>query len=133
MAETTACRLCGTANAPYATMCIWCESSLTGRSPGGSNSTPQSAGSAERPAPAVLDGLVVTILVAIALACPVAVAILLSKQEAVDQAGRFYSGPSSHSASEFPEYGALSIIVALCCALTVYLIFRWITRLRRRE
>jgi ribosomal protein L40E len=133
MAEMTACRQCGTANAPYATMCIWCEGSLTGRPLATSTSTSRSANSVARGRPTALDAVVVISLVAVALACPVVVAILLSKQEAVDQAGRFYTGAGSHQANEFPEYGALSIIVALGCALTVYLIFRWITRLRNSE
>jgi hypothetical protein len=82
---------------------------------------------------AVGSFLVISILVCVAAACPIAVTILLHKQEAVDNAGAYYSGPSSHPSSEFPGYGALSIIPSLTFALTIYLLFRWITRERNGD
>jgi len=75
--------------------------------------------------------VVITTLICILVVCPIAVTLLLHKQEAVDNAGTYYRGPSSHPSSEFPGYGALSIIPSLTFALAVYLLFRWITRKRR--
>jgi hypothetical protein len=149
--ETTLCRLCGTKNAHRATMCAWCETSLvdpgagswrlrTDRRAGrGMFAEPQrfndampygADSSVDRWLSAMGSFLIISTLVCVALACPVAVALLLNKQQAVDEAAKYYSGPPSHSTSEFPDYGALSIIPSLTFALTIYLLFRWITRLR---
>jgi len=149
--ETTLCRLCGTENAPRATMCVWCETSLTDpfRGAGGrpprtrfstedrrrSNDTlPYGAlNSADRRLAAIGNVLVMSTLISILVACPIAVTLLLHKQEAVDRAGAYYRGPTSHVTYEFPGYGALSIIPSLTFALTVYLLFRWVTRRRRDD
>jgi uncharacterized BrkB/YihY/UPF0761 family membrane protein len=77
--------------------------------------------------------LVISTLVGILVTCPIVVTLLLYKQEAVDNAGAYYSGPSSHPTSEFPRYGALSIIPSLAFALTIYLLFRWVTRKRNDD
>ncbi len=149
MPETTLCRLCGTQNAPNASMCAWCETSLTDpfrgartRSAGArrimvdsrrsSDSIPYGADSSiDRWLSAIGNILVISALICILIACPIAVTLLLHKQEAVDSAGAYYRGPQSHPTSEFPGYGALSIIPSLTFALTVYLLFRWVTRKRR--
>jgi hypothetical protein len=149
--ETTLCRLCGTANAPNATMCAWCETSLTDPfrnarkrqadarrmmvdSRRSSDAIPYGAdNSIDRWMAAIGNVLVISTLVGILVACPIVVTLLLYKQEAVDNAGAYYSGPSSHPTSEFPRYGALSIIPSLAFALTIYLLFRWITRKRNDD
>ena len=153
MPETTLCRLCGTENAPVATMCAWCETSLTDPDPfRGAGARPartrSSTADRRRPNDTVPYGadssvdrwlaafgnvLVMTTLISILVACPIAVTLLLHKQQAVDNAGAYYRGPSSHATSEFPGYGALSIIPSLTFALTVYLLFRWVTRRRRDD
>jgi hypothetical protein len=56
---------------------------------------------------------------------------LLKQQEGVANAGAYSRGQQSHSTRDFPVYGALSIIPSLTFALTVYLLFRWVTRKRR--
>jgi uncharacterized BrkB/YihY/UPF0761 family membrane protein len=147
--ETTLCRLCGTQNAPNASMCAWCETSLTdpfrgartrpadaGRmmvdSRRSSDSIPYGADSSiDRWLSAIGNVLVISALICVLIACPIAVTLLLHKQQAVDNAGAYYRGQQSHSTSEFPGYGALSIIPSLTFALTVYLLFRWVTRKRR--
>lgn len=149
MPETTLCRLCGTQNAPNASMCAWCETSLTdpfrgartrpadaGRimvdSRRSSDSIPYGADSSiDRWLSAIGNVLVISALICVLIACPIAVTLLLHKQQAVDNAGAYYRGQQSHSTSEFPGYGALSIIPSLTFALTVYLLFRWVTRKRR--
>ena len=154
--ETTVCNLCGNVNGRGATMCAWCETSLS--EPFSSRWKPPAAPRGvtardsvirpRRPSADLPDwsqdrgegwwvtagnALVIAALVAIALACPVAVAILLRKQEIVDNAGQFYSNGAWHSSNEFPVYGTLSLIPTLTCALTVYLIFRWVTRRKDDE
>jgi hypothetical protein len=133
-------------------MCAWCETSLTdppssmvalpayptdplGLAPDDPRYGPPARPEDwdERASVATVNLLVIGALAVIALACPVAVTVLLHKQEAVDRAGSYYSGPYSHVSNEFPVYGALSIIPSLVCALAVYLIFRWVTRLRFDE
>jgi hypothetical protein len=149
--ETTLCRLCGTENARTATMCAWCETSLTDPfrnarkhhadarpmmmdSRRSSDAIPYGAdNSIDRWMAAIGNILVISALVGILVACPIAVTLLLHKQEAVDKAGAYYSGPSSHPTSEFPRYGALSIIPSLAFALTIYLLFRWVTRKRNDD
>jgi uncharacterized BrkB/YihY/UPF0761 family membrane protein len=147
--ETTLCRLCGTQNAPNASMCAWCETSLTDPFRGArtrpadarrmmvdsrrsSDSIPYGADSSiDRWLFAIGNILVISALIGILIACPIAVTLLLHKQQAVDNAAAYYRGPQSHPTSEFPGYGALSIIPSLTFALTVYLLFRWVTRKRR--
>ena len=149
MPETTLCRLCGTQNAPNASMCAWCETSLTDPFRGArtrpgdarrimvesrrsSDSSPYGADSSiDRWLSAIGNILVISALICVLIACPIAVTLLLHKQQAVDNAAAYYRGPQSHPTSEFPGYGALSIIPSLTFALTVYLLFRWITRKRR--
>jgi len=147
--ETTLCRLCGTQNAPNASMCAWCETSLTDPfrrartrpadarrimvdSRRSSDSIPYGVDSSiDRWLAAIGNILVISALIGILIACPIAVTLLLHKQQAVDNAAAYYRGPQSHPTSEFPGYGALSIIPSLTFALTVYLLFRWVTRKRR--
>jgi hypothetical protein len=147
--ETTLCRLCGTQNAPNASMCAWCETSLTDPfrraktrpadarrimmdSRPSSDSIPYGADSSiDRWLSAIGNILVISALIGILIACPIAVTLLLHKQQAVDNAAAYYRGPQSHPTTEFPGYGALSIIPSLTFALTVYLLFRWVTRKRR--
>ena len=149
MPETTLCRLCGTQNAPNASMCAWCETSLTDPFSGArtrpadarriavdsrrsSDSIPYGADSSiDRWLAAIGNILVISALISVLIACPIAATFLLHKQQAVDNAGAYYRGPQSHPTSEFPGYGALSIIPSLTFALTVYLLFRWVTRKRR--
>jgi hypothetical protein len=149
--ETTLCRLCGTQNAPNASMCAWCETSLTGPFRGArtrpaagrrtmvdsrrsSDSIPYGADSSiDRWLSAIGNVLVISALICVLVACPIAVTLLLHKQQAVDNAAAYYKGPQSHPTSEFPGYGALSIIPSLTFALTVYLLFRWVTRKRRED
>jgi hypothetical protein len=149
--ETTLCRLCGTENAPNATMCAWCETSLNDpfRRAGARSAHPRSLtvdprrssdaipygadNSVDRWLAAIGNVLVISTLVCILVACPIVVTLLLHKQEAVDNAGAYYSGRGSHPTSEFPGYGALSIIPSLAFALTVYLLFRWVTRRRNND
>ena len=160
MSDTTVCELCGNVNTRGATMCAWCETSLSGpftaewkppapprrptirdslipplapRLPPLPPRRPDAAahdwdGSAERWWSTAANVLVISALVCIALACPVITAVLLRKQEVVDSTGSTYSETSWHRSGEFPVYGALSLIPTLTCALTVYLLFRWITR-----
>ena len=130
-------------------MCAWCETSLTDPFRGAktrpadarrimvdsrrsSDSIPYGVDSSiDRWLAAIGNILVISALICILIACPIAVTLLLHKQEAVDNAGAYYRGPQSHPTSEFPGYGALSIIPSLTFALTVYLLFRWVTRKRR--
>jgi hypothetical protein len=147
--ETTLCRRCGTQNAPNASMCAWCETSLTDPFSGArtrpadarriavdsrrsSDSIPYGADSSiDRWLAAIGNILVISALISVLIACPIAATLLLHKQQAVDNAAAYYRGPQSHPTSEFPGYGALSIIPSLTFALTVYLLFRWVTRKRR--
>ena len=150
MPETTLCRLCGTENARRATMCAWCETSLTdpfrsgNRQPRPRSSTAPPRRSndttpygaydpVDRWLAAIGNVVVITVLICVLVACPIAVTLLLNKQQAVDNAGAYYRDASSHVTSEFPGYGALSIIPSLTFALTVYLLFRWITRRRKDD
>jgi hypothetical protein len=130
-------------------MCAWCETSLTDPFRGAgarpvrtrslsadrrelNDTVPYGAdNSVDRRLAAIGNVLVMTTLISILVACPIAVTLLLHKQEAVDNAGAYYRGPPSHVTNEFPGYGALSIIPSLTFALTVYLLFRWVTRRRR--
>lgn len=97
-----------------------------------SDSIPYGADSSiDRWLSAIGNVLVISALICVLIACPIAVTLLLHKQQAVDNAGAYYRGQQSHSTSEFPGYGALSIIPSLTFALTVYLLFRWVTRKRR--
>jgi uncharacterized BrkB/YihY/UPF0761 family membrane protein len=119
-------------------MCAWCETSLTDPFRG-ARTRPGDArrimvdsdSSIDRWLSAIGNILVISALICVLIACPIAVTLLLHKQQAVDSAGAYYRGPHSHPTSEFPGYGALSIIPSLTFALTVYLLFRWVTRKRR--
>lgn len=132
-------------------MCAWCETSLTdARRGGNTNRTvvrqprrdlvadtsrfndemPYGATDpVDRWLSAIGNVLVISTLVCILVACPIAVALLLNKQQAVDNAGAYYSGSPTRPPSEFPSYGALSIIPSLTFALAIYLLFLWVTRL----
>lgn len=132
-------------------MCAWCETSLTNpfRSGGPRQARTRSVSvsrrelndnvpyGADNPVDrwlaAIGNVVVITTLICILVVCPIAVTLLLHKQQAVDNAGTYYRGPASHPSSEFPGYGALSIIPSLTFALAVYLLFRWITRKRRDD
>jgi len=80
-----------------------------------------------------LSAVIIWSLALIALACPVVVTALLHKQQSVDNAGALISGSNTHAASEFPLWGALSLIPSFTCAVCVYLLFRWITRIPNDE
>jgi hypothetical protein len=151
VSETVVCPLCGTENVHRASMCAWCETSLADARRGGKASRtvarqprrdlvadtrrfndemPYGATDpVDRWLSAIGNVLVISTLICILVACPIAVAILLNKQQAVDTAGAYYSGSPARSSSEFPSYGALSIIPSLTFALAIYLLFRWVTRL----
>ena len=136
MPETTLCRLCGTENARNATMCAWCETSLTDPFRNArkrhADARPMMVDS-RRSSDAIPYGADNSIDRWLAAIGNVLVIFTLHKQEAVDKAGAYYSGPSSHPTSEFPRYGALSIIPSLAFALTIYLLFRWVTRKRNDD
>jgi hypothetical protein len=76
-------------------------------------------------------------LCALALACPVIITVLLVKQDHADAAqyaAQYAASPGSvPQIAEVPAYVPYAMIPVLICPVMIWLVFRWVTRIRPED